>query len=288
MDAFNALSDAIKERIINPLTGAFAISWPIVNYKMVLIILSGRSVEEKIYYIDSILYPDLNEKLFYMIVIPFFSAIFYTTLYQIPVLGINLFIALTKKYYKILSVKIEEGTPITIKEKNELQEKLRYYQLKNEELQEKYDKKTNSLESSLASRNQRIQEMEKIISEQAITINEKKNVEIRREIIPTYATDEEIKEELINKSWTLYWHNKNGTQMSKEIKFEADGKISIGKNSNENKWRVDDGYLEFISESDSIYNRFIYDEKKGVFYSTNEFGLEAISRGFYGQGLIYN
>jgi hypothetical protein len=56
----------------------------------------------------------------------------------------------------------------------------------------------------------------------------------------------------------------------KAISFKRDGAIGDGKNDNENKWRVVDGYLELLNKEEKIFNRFKYDESSRRFESTHD------------------
>lgn len=89
------LSDIIKDlrgawssRISNPIMGAFALSWLVVNYRALVVVLSGSSFKEKFAYIDAVLYP--NELIIGLkcIGIPLVLAILYIYVLPIPTEGV--------------------------------------------------------------------------------------------------------------------------------------------------------------------------------------------------------
>lgn len=86
----NVLSDLMKDlrgawgsRISNPLTGAFAISWVAVNFRLIVVLLSSSPFVEKFRFIDAALYPTTADFLLKCIALPLALAIFY--IYAIPV-----------------------------------------------------------------------------------------------------------------------------------------------------------------------------------------------------------
>lgn len=65
-------------------------------------------------------------------------------------------------------------------------------------------------------------------------------------------------------------------KMSKEITFLANGSIGIGKNDNENSWRIRRGALEIIASDQKIYSRFRHDRSTGNLIHTNDPELRSI------------
>lgn len=81
-DIIKDLKGAWSNRISNPLVGAFALSWLGVNYRTLLVIISGSSVEAKFSFIDTVLYPDANSALLKCVVAPLALALLY--IYALP------------------------------------------------------------------------------------------------------------------------------------------------------------------------------------------------------------
>jgi len=53
----------------------------------------------------------------------------------------------------------------------------------------------------------------------------------------------------------------------KHIKFEADGKISEGKNDNEATWRIVNDQLELVQTDGKVHNTFTYDRSQARFFA---------------------
>ena len=66
------------------------------------------------------------------------------------------------------------------------------------------------------------------------------------------------------------------TKMAKEITFQANGSIGLGKNDNENTWRIRRGTLEIIASDQKIYSRFRYERATGHLRHTNDPELRSI------------
>lgn len=87
-DIIKDLRGAWSSRVSNPLIGAFALSWIGVNYRAVIVVLSGSSFQEKFKYLDSVLYPDYVIIGLKCLIAPFLLAIFYIYLLPIPTEGV--------------------------------------------------------------------------------------------------------------------------------------------------------------------------------------------------------
>jgi hypothetical protein len=56
----------------------------------------------------------------------------------------------------------------------------------------------------------------------------------------------------------------------KKISFEPDGTIGEGRNDNESRWRIQEGFLELLNSSGQIFSRFSYDKLEKIFNHTND------------------
>ena len=77
MESLKEIWGSLSERFKNPLLYSFAISWAIINYKVIVVLMSSDKYVDKFEYIENILYP-INElyleKLLYF---PLLSSILY-------------------------------------------------------------------------------------------------------------------------------------------------------------------------------------------------------------------
>lgn len=58
MNSIKEIWESLTERFKNPLVHAFIISWCLINYKIILVILSGENFAFKIKFIESTIYPN--------------------------------------------------------------------------------------------------------------------------------------------------------------------------------------------------------------------------------------
>ncbi|MDZ4190746.1 hypothetical protein OF113_14060 [Ectopseudomonas chengduensis] len=80
-DILDAAVDQFRERLSSPLMASFLISWPIWNYKFVLVFFSDMKPYVKFSYISNQVYPDLLHGLFYGLAGPLLTACFYVGIY---------------------------------------------------------------------------------------------------------------------------------------------------------------------------------------------------------------
>lgn len=75
---------------------------------------------------------------------------------------------------------------------------------------------------------------------------------------------------LIENTWILYFNPRVSMDRKKKIEFKDDYTIGVGANQNESSWRVVNGFLEILSESDNIQSRFKYSFEDEKFVHTND------------------
>jgi hypothetical protein len=80
--------------------------------------------------------------------------------------------------------------------------------------------------------------------------------------------DEEVTAILESKIWILVYNPT--AKVSKKITFDKDGTIGIGRNQNENTWRVTHGLLEIRNSENQVFSRFLYDRSAKQFSHTND------------------
>lgn len=81
IDNIKSIFENINTRISAPLFGCFFISWCFSNYPIILMLLSGHSVIEKVSYIDSYIGYDLRLFTFRLFIFPALITFFYFYLY---------------------------------------------------------------------------------------------------------------------------------------------------------------------------------------------------------------
>lgn len=79
-DFVDSVVNALKVRLNNSFLSSVIISWPLVNYKFIMVVFGEGNYKEKITYIDSILYePDLKALHFFYI--PVLLGLFYVLIF---------------------------------------------------------------------------------------------------------------------------------------------------------------------------------------------------------------
>lgn len=74
----------LSERLVSPLMPAFTVSWLVVNYRLVMVILSDESLESKLSFIDTILYPTTQCLVVHGFLLPLATALAYIFVYPYP------------------------------------------------------------------------------------------------------------------------------------------------------------------------------------------------------------
>lgn len=87
--------------------------------------------------------------------------------------------------------------------------------------------------------------------------------------------------------WTLVFNPKH-SKGEKDIIFLSDGSIGTGKNSNENSWAINKGFLEIYRADGSLQNRFVLERSGTSWQSTNDEEADAVRRGIRDQRIILN
>ncbi|KRG63896.1 hypothetical protein ABB26_09945 [Stenotrophomonas humi] len=90
-EATEGFKDAVKARLSNPLLGSFALTWLLVNHRVVMVLLSGMSIEEKFKYLDSAITANANESQLHMLWIPLGAALLFAFLWPILGMGVERF-----------------------------------------------------------------------------------------------------------------------------------------------------------------------------------------------------
>lgn len=108
--------ERIKERIGSPFFGSALLSWPLINYKFLVTCLGDGSFIEKVYFIETYIYPDLASRFQHMVLIPGAVGLFYTLLYPLLDIGLT---AASKWLFSLkqrVVLFVERKTPIDSRE----------------------------------------------------------------------------------------------------------------------------------------------------------------------------
>jgi hypothetical protein len=57
-DISNSLSAYLRSRLVNPIFGAYLVTWSVINFRLLLVLFGAGTWQEKIRYIDTRLYPE--------------------------------------------------------------------------------------------------------------------------------------------------------------------------------------------------------------------------------------
>lgn len=87
-DLVTSLKQVASERLTSPFWGSFLISWLIVNYKFVMVLLSDNSVSTTIYLIHTHSFTSWTDYVFNGFVTPLAASLFYVFVYPKPALKI--------------------------------------------------------------------------------------------------------------------------------------------------------------------------------------------------------
>jgi hypothetical protein len=84
------------------------------------------------------------------------------------------------------------------------------------------------------------------------------------------ASNVEFESFLLSKKFRLFHNPSIGPERSKPIKFEAEGKITVGGNNLEHTWRISRGKLELIQADGKVHSRFFFLPDSQIFVHTGD------------------
>ncbi|WP_289329490.1 hypothetical protein [Pseudomonas sp. 'CRE Jenny 4'] len=112
-DIATTIKAQLYERVTSPLLGAFLISWCIINYKLILIVLSSLSAPEKIVYIELNLFCTTSDYIFKGVIYPLAAALSLILIYPYPAAWIYRVSKTHKRHLKQIQQTIDDETPLT-------------------------------------------------------------------------------------------------------------------------------------------------------------------------------
>lgn len=114
------LKEILQDRVTNPLTISFIISWCLWNYKFIIILLSDNSVSTTFHLVAEFSFKDNYDYFFKGLLLPLASSLFYIFLYPLP--SKLVYSYFLKKNLEIKSIKntIENSRVLTLEESQNL------------------------------------------------------------------------------------------------------------------------------------------------------------------------
>jgi hypothetical protein len=80
-DAKDGIAAAIKERMGSPILSSIVLSWPFINYRLLIVCFGQGSYAEKLAYIDNHLYCSEIGRWMHIAILPLLVGLFYTLIY---------------------------------------------------------------------------------------------------------------------------------------------------------------------------------------------------------------
>lgn len=265
---------SVHDRVTSPLFGAFLISWSIFNYRLLIVLFSSETFQNKFSYIDTTLYiSSFWHDLLPLFVYPLIATIGFLVLYPYPAGLIFHFWHSHKKQLKEKRQKIDGDTLLTKEE--------------SKKLRNHYENIEKEFENDILKKDNEIQKLQELVNQQQEVIEELKNELGEAKQLPRRSehkkavSDQEIRAILQQGTFRLYFNpqNKNKNQ-TKIIRFASDGKITEGNNNNEYSWKVSDGKLELVQSDGQVHSRFNYVPDSNIFTHTGDADTKSI-RGQY-------
>lgn len=147
----NLLSQ-ISERVANPLSGSFAISWAAWNYKFFVILFSSNTATTTFRLIDEISFPTIGAIVANGIIYPLLTALAYLFLYPYPAKLVYKFTRERQRDMAIIRQQIEDETPLTTAESREIRRQYRKLQEEHAKEMELQVTLTRDLKNELEAR----------------------------------------------------------------------------------------------------------------------------------------
>lgn len=141
MDSLKEIWESLSERFKNPLLYAFATSWSIINYKIILTIIGDGEYKEKIAYIDSYIHPQNSSNSANLLIIPAACAIAYVFILPIISLATTFTTARYERWHSTIKINESKKGILTKEQRAKLEDEIEELHKKlREELHEKEEK----------------------------------------------------------------------------------------------------------------------------------------------------
>jgi chromosome segregation ATPase len=119
-DLLGSFGTVLGERLVNPFTASFLLSWPLWNFKFFLVFFSDADVVLKLKLLSTVVYPTPYDALFLGFLGPALTAFFYVFMYPVPTHWVMNFSLRQKKKLNQLRQSIDDETPLTLEESREI------------------------------------------------------------------------------------------------------------------------------------------------------------------------
>lgn len=119
-DLAKSVKAQLYERVSSPLLASFALAWAAWNYRFILVLVSSMSATEKIAYIDSHIFPTLEQISLHGALYPLLTALALIFLYPIPAKYVYQYWRQRQKELKEIQQQIDDETPLTKEEARQL------------------------------------------------------------------------------------------------------------------------------------------------------------------------
>ncbi|MFN4160986.1 MAG: hypothetical protein ACK4FW_03240 [Stenotrophomonas sp.] len=133
------------DRIANPLTGAFVLSWCLWNYRFLMIVLSGEHVVRKIHLIKVMVYPEPWRIIVFGCVLPLATALAYLFLYPRPARFVYRHALKQKKLTLEERRRVEDETVLTVGDSQRLRARFAELQLSHRAKRSELDSEIQGL-----------------------------------------------------------------------------------------------------------------------------------------------
>lgn len=146
MDTLQEIWNSVTERFRNPLFFAFTASWTIANYKFIVVLSSDAKFEDKIYYIETALYPANSSHLPQLFCWPLLGAIIYVFVLPFISLTSTWVTSLCERMHNDIKINMLQKATLTVEQADTF--KRECYRLVEKAQKEAQEAKTTNLDSS--------------------------------------------------------------------------------------------------------------------------------------------
>jgi hypothetical protein len=120
----DSVKSAVLERSVSPLFGSFLLSWCAWNYRFILTIFSDLKLNEKLDFIDTVLFPNTSAYIYHGLLYPLATTAFIIFIYPFPAKWTFQFWRKRQRELRIIRQTIDDETPLTLEESRELRKQM--------------------------------------------------------------------------------------------------------------------------------------------------------------------